>query len=173
MRNERNPPSNNDVLDIRIRFFRRESPMLFRAFEEFSGRPGDRSRNGFIRQLLEMGLVVQEERMRRQDGLSTRIAGGFVPDLMGSTAAGPSSNPAPQQPVATPATPRITEAAPVAQAPVAEVRAAERAPGADPARTAQAGTAPASSMTVRDDDRPPPRPAGAKNLRMLDGETFE
>ena len=31
-----------------------------------------------------MSLVVQEERLRRLDGLSTRIAGGLVPEAMGS-----------------------------------------------------------------------------------------
>ena len=39
MKNAGNQPSNDDVLDIRIRFFRRESPKLFRAFEQFADVP--------------------------------------------------------------------------------------------------------------------------------------
>jgi len=47
--------------------------MLFRAFAGLEAARGMRKRNMFARQLMEMGLMVMEERMRRQDGVSTRV----------------------------------------------------------------------------------------------------
>lgn len=174
--------TNDDVLDIRIRFLRRESPLLFRAIEQFSGRPGDRARNGFIRQIMEMGLVVLEERLRRVDGLSTRISGGLVDEVIGAV-----SN------VQRPAAPGLVEAqAPqghtntadggsvTATAPI-EPQAAVPSPtktssgqiAADDGSVTRASSATEPSSQVLDEDRPPPRAAGFSGRRMLAGETYE
>ncbi|WP_436298063.1 hypothetical protein [Variovorax sp. LjRoot175] len=181
--------TNDDVLDIRIRFLRRESPMLFRAIEQFSGRPGDRARNGFIRQLMEMGLVVQEERMRRMDGLSTRISGGLVDEVMGAVSivqrpAAPSQVEAqpPHGHVNTEGQASVTASAPGAPRPaVPETPSSMAAPGSgQPAEmtgflrsVTPTPKNPESSSPTRDDDRPPPRVPGFTGRRMLAGESLE
>jgi hypothetical protein len=177
---------NNDVLDIRIRFLRRESPMLFRAIEKFSGRPGDRARNSFIRNLMEMGLVVQEERMRRMDGISTRALSGLVDGVVGAVSnvrrdaaaehAAPSGTeiqaPATEESSVT-ATPRIATTNPAPAPAAAQSGPSDHGAEVEGSVT-QSRPTHASGAHGRDDDRPPPRVAGAYTpRRMLAGETLE
>lgn len=167
----------DDTLDFRIRFHRDESPMLFRAFAGLEAAPGMRKRNMFARQLMEMGLIVMEERMRRQDGLSTRVSNGLTDELSASAgtmaratglpAASPSALP---ESAAEPGTDRAVSAAPTP----APAEAAPPAPAPVPAPQIAAVTAPvAANIAPADDDRPPPRLGGARAVRMLDGESFE
>ncbi|MDN8618316.1 hypothetical protein [Variovorax ginsengisoli] len=170
---------NDDTLDFRIRFHRDESPMLFRAFAGLEAAPGMRKRNMFARQLMEMGLIVMEERMRRQDGLSTRVSSGLADELSASavTMARPTGLPA-AAPPALPESPpesgtdRAVSAAP-ASAP-AEAAPPAPAPAPVPAPQIAAVTAPvAANIAPADDDRPPPRLGGARAVRMLDGESLD
>jgi hypothetical protein len=77
--------------------------------------PGIRTRNQFVRQLIEMGLLMMEDRMRRQDGLSARVSGGVADQVSASAMAmtRPSALTA-----ATPALPK----APVDQKPIVPSR---------------------------------------------------
>ncbi len=74
----------DDILDFRVRVHRDESPMLFRAIAALESAPGMRKRNLFVRQLMEMGLMVMEERMRNQNGLATRISRGLADEVSAS-----------------------------------------------------------------------------------------
>jgi hypothetical protein len=176
---------NNDVLDIRIRFLRRESPMLFRAIEKFSGRPGDRARNSFIRNLMEMGLVVQEERMRRMDGLSTRVLGGLVDGVVGAVsnvqrpaAGGHAEASGPQKQSKDAEAGSVTATVPTT-APAAPLNSTPEQPGQAEQMPATEGSVTptsthASNAISQDGDRPPPRAAGTFTpRRMLAGETYE
>lgn len=169
---------NDNIMDIRIRFHRDESPMLFRALSSMDSAPGIRTRNQFVRQLIEMGLLMMEDRMRRQDGLSARVSGGVADEVTASAMAmtRPSGLPA-----ATPALPKApvepgTDLA-VSTAPAPAPAPAEAAPSAlAPAPVPQiaAIAAPVAGNAARgDDDRPPPRLGGVRAVRMLDGESFE
>lgn len=168
----------DDTLDFRIRIHRDESPMLYRAFAGLEAAPGMRKRNMFARQLMEMGLMVMEERMRRQDGLSTRVSGGLADELSASAvtmardrlpAAAPPARP---ESPAEPGTDRAVAAAP-APAP-AEAAPPAPAPAPVPVPQIAAVAAPvAGNIAPADDDRPPPRLGGARAVRMLDGESFE
>ncbi|OUM00762.1 hypothetical protein [Variovorax sp. JS1663] len=182
----------DDVLDFRVRFHRDESPMLFRAIAGLEAAPGMRKRNLFVRQLMEMGLMVMEERMRRQDGLSTRVSSGLADEVSASagTMARASGRPAAiqsasQTPVS-PGTDRAASADPgpdaFAKTPVATSPATTPSEAGPPALTP--APAPAARIVAiaapvdgnvppGDDDRPPPRLGGARAVRMLDGESFE
>lgn len=183
---------NDNIMDIRIRFHRDESPMLFRALSGMESAPGVRTRNQFVRQLIEMGLLMMEDRMRRQDGLSNRLSRGLADEVTESAVAmtRPSTLPAatPALPES-PAEPGPERAAPAAPAPVAlaqtsvattpalaPAEAAPPAPAPAPAPAPQIATvaAPvAGNIAPGDDDRPPPRLGGVRAVRMLDGESFE
>jgi hypothetical protein len=182
----------DDVLDFRIRFHRAENPMLFRAISGFAAAPGVRTRNLFVRQLMEMGLMVMEERMRRQDGLSTRVSGGLVDEVAGAvtamnrTAAAIESAPhalrsTPITATESSVTPEQTSASlsPTRVDPAPAPSSAEPAASQVPAPVARSErSAPASgerpaATSVRDDDRPPPRVPGFAGRRMLAGESYE
>ncbi|MBS0454073.1 MAG: hypothetical protein JSS14_22450 [Proteobacteria bacterium] len=166
--------SSDDVIDIRIRFTRGANPILFKAIEGFENRAGVRTRNDFLKQLAEMGLVVHEERMRRdhQVGLSTRISGGLVDSVASSIATTPTSAPAATapQPLARAAADQTVEHSVIAPlAPRAEQAAA---PAVEPSDTPSAELVP-SHFGAADDDRPPPRIAGQRARRLLAGDTGE
>lgn len=168
--------ANDNIMDIRIRFHRDESPMLFRALSSMDSAPGVRTRNQFVRQLIEMGLLMMEDRMRRQDGLSARVSGGVADEVTASAMAMawssglPAATPAlPKAPVE-PGTDRAVSAAP------APAEAAPPALAPAPTPAAQIAASPASvagEVAAGDDDRPPPRLGGVRAVRMLDGESFE
>ena len=170
----------DDALDFRIRFHRDESPMLFRAFASLEAAPGMRKRNLFARQLMEMGLMVMEERMRRQDGLSTRVSQGLADEVAASAVAMtrpagvPVAIPAPTESPAEPGTDRAVSAAPapVEAAPPALAPAPAPAPGPAP-QIAGVAAPVTGNIAPGDDDRPPPRLGGVRAVRMLDGESFE
>ena len=141
-------------------------------------RPGDRARNGFIRQLMEMGLVVQKERLRRMDGLSTRISGGFVDEVLGSasaiqrapTTASESLGTGAPAPVgdgrfSASSAPALSSAEPVLRP--------DPFPAAQPEQATPVSAQSAAAAPARDDDRPPPRVPGFSGRRMLAGESFE
>jgi len=185
----------DDVLDFRVRFHRDESPMLFRAIAGLDAAPGLRKRNLFVRQLMEMGLIVMEERMRRQDGLSTRVSGGLADELTGAAAAmtrtfassaaapatprshgAPATGPAHSADPAAVDSVQMTAASSQASAPVGASRpdpAPAPAPAPAPQEIVRTAVAATENTPSSDDDRPPPRVGGFKGRRMLDGENFE
>ena len=168
--------ANDNIMDIRIRFHRDESPMLFRALSSMESAPGIRTRNQFVRQLIEMGLLMMEDRMRRQDGLSAQVSRGVADDVTASAMAvtRPSGLPAatPALPKA-PGEPRTDRDVSAAPAPV-EAAPPALAPAPIPVPQIAAIPAPfAGDVAAGDDDRPPPRLAGVRAVRMLDGESFE
>lgn len=184
--------NSDDVLDFRVRFNRDESPMLFRAIAGLEAAPGMRKRNLFVRQLMEMGLMVMEERMRRQEGLSSRLSSGLADDVtasalsMARTTARPAAAPAALEPQPTAVTNRPVSADPAAAnlgpagaAAISTSIAAEPvvpAPVSAPTQALQiaAAAAPAPAQTPpSDDDRPPPLTGIVGAVRMLDGESFE
>lgn len=182
----------DDALDFRVRFHRDESPMLFRAIAGLEAAPGMRKRNLFVRQLMEMGLMVMEERMRRQDGLSTRVSSGLA-DEVGASAAlmarAFGQREATQAAAETPVLPgtertasgdpgRVTSAqmSVATSPPSVPIDAAPPALAPDPApapQIAAIAAPPSRDVAPGDDDRPPPRIGGARAVRMLDGESFE
>ena len=48
--------SSDDTIDVRLRINRAENPFLFKAVSELEAGPGVGLRNGFIKQLAEVGL---------------------------------------------------------------------------------------------------------------------
>lgn len=167
---------NDNIMDIRIRFHRDESPMLFRALSGMDSAPGVRTRNQFVRQLIEMGLPMMEDRMRRQDGLSARVSGGLAGEVAASAMAMtrpfglPAATPATPELPAEPGTDRAGAAAPAS----VEAPPAEPAPAPAPAAQIAAVAAPvAGNIPPADGERPPPRLGGVRAVRMLDGESFE
>lgn len=166
---------NDNIMDIRIRFHRDESPMLFRALSSMDSAPGVRTRNQFVRQLIEMGLLMMEDRMRRQDGLSARVSGGLADEVAAMAMTRNSVLPAAAPPALpeSPAEPGTGRAVSPAPAP-AEAAPAAPAPAPVPTPQIAAVAAPVSGNTAPgDDDRPPPRLGGVRAVRMLDGESFE
>lgn len=102
--------SSDDTIDVRVRITRAENPFLFNAVSELEAGPGVGLRNGFIKPLVEVGLMVDEERMRREPGVSTRTAGGLTAalgDHLNGVDAKPAASPAPlaepEQPLEAPA----------------------------------------------------------------------
>jgi hypothetical protein len=183
---------NDNIMDIRVRFHRDESPMLFRALSAMESAPGVRTRNQFVRQLIEMGLLMMEERMRRQDGLSTRVPSGLVDELtapamaMTRTFGLPAATQAGPEAQAAPGTDRTASADPApvtsVRTPVAASPASTAAESARPEPTQAPAPAPqfaavaapvAAHVPPGDDDRPPPRVGAVRAVRMLDGESFE
>lgn len=178
---------NEDVLEIRIRFHRAENPMLFRAISDFDAAPGLRTRNLFVRQLMEMGLIVMEERIRRQDdGLSTRVSGGVVDQVTGSASTIQRSSASVQSEVPRPHPPSAPGDALVTAPAAAQTHTAVSAEAlaqdssSQPTLAAhQAESAarrpvtPVPPPAAGDDDRPPPRVPGFNGRRMLAGESFE
>lgn len=169
--------STDDFIDIRIRFSRGANPLLFKALVGLEARPGGRTRNDFLKQLAEMGLMVYEGRTRRdhQVGLSTRISGGLVDSVASSITITPTSAPAAPapQPVARAAADQPAEHSVIAAlAPRVEPTAA---PAVDLAASPKAQPAPAAAPVMQapaaDDDRPPPRIAGQGARRLLAGDT--
>ena len=166
--------SSDDVIDIRIRFTRGANPLLFKAIEGFENRAGVRTRNDFLKQLAEMGLMVHEERMRRdhQVGLSTRISGGLVDSVASSIATTPTSAPAAPAPQSVPraAADQSAEHSVIA-APAARVEQ-DAAPAVSLSAAPIAQPVP-SHLRAADDDRPPPGIAGQRAGRLLAGDTGE
>ena len=167
---------NDNIMDIRIRFHRDESPMLFRALSSMESAPGIRTRNQFVRQLIEMGLLMMEDRIRRQDGLTGRVSGGIADEVTTSAMAVtrpsglPAATPALPKSAVEPRTDRAVSAAP------APVEAAPPALAPAPLPAPQIAAIPASAaggVAAGDDDRHPPRLGGVRAVRMLDGESFE
>lgn len=127
------------------------------------------------------------------DGLSTRISGGLVDEVIGTV-----SN---VQRAPTPATPAADSQAPLApitatessvtseQAPASLSPARvdpmsatsfavpavkqEPAPVARPEQSTPSNAEPPAATAARDDDRPPPRVPGFAGRRMLAGESYE
>ncbi|WP_298705850.1 hypothetical protein [Variovorax gossypii] len=155
----------HDFLDIKIRLVRGESPILFKALEGIESRPGSRTRTLYFRQLAEMGLMVQEERMRRDPGVSTRTASALVRDLTTSASAVQAA------PAPTPSAPAL-----VAQAPASAAPAPTPSPSmpAAPPATVQSPAVPAPvAHGAQDSDRPAPRTAGQGGARrLLEGEDY-
>ncbi|PNG48902.1 MULTISPECIES: hypothetical protein [unclassified Variovorax] len=187
---------NDNIMDIRVRFHRDESPMLFRALSGMESAPGVRTRNQFVRQLIEMGLLMMEERMRRQDGVPIRVSSGLTDEVTASAVAMARTSGLPAAIQATPETRAaagIDQVAPIVPAQATslptsvvtspswtETESARPRPHqatAPPSQIAQqispaAVRAPAA-LPVGDDDRPPPRVGAVRPVRMLDGESFE
>lgn len=156
----------NDFLDVKIRLVRGESPILFKALESIESRPGSRTRTLYFRSLAEMGLMMQEERMRgREPGLSSRAAATLTRDVTSSVASAPA--------VQTAAAPALaaTVTAAVVEPPTAPPPVSPPVPALPPAHTPAASTP--VSPQARDDDRPPPRIANqGGSRRLLEGEDF-
>ncbi len=157
--------SSDDIIDVRLRITRAENPFLFKALAELGSGPGVGLRSGFIKQLAEVGLMVHDERMRREPGVSSRTAGGLVAalsdHLSGAGPEGATSNSAPPGPA-------------VSVMPTAQSAPAGLASGAGPAEPApallnQSVGASVDAPLPRDDMRSPSRVAGAGPRRLLGG----
>lgn len=57
--------SSDGSIDVWLRITRAENPFLFKAVAELEVRPGIGLRNGFIKQLAEVGLMVHEKHALR------------------------------------------------------------------------------------------------------------
>lgn len=155
----------HDFLDVKIRLVRSEGPILFKALEGIESRPGSRTRTLYFRQLAEMGLMMQEERMRvREPGLSSRPASALARDVAASATRD--------------AVPLAAVGAPAPSAPAPAPTPAPVSAGPTPELTAVTPTMQASSaraplvLSPQDTDRPAPRVVGQGSRRMLEGNDF-
>lgn len=164
--------STEDIIDLRLRVTRAENPFLFKALAALDARPGIGLRNGLVKQLAEVGLIVHEERLRRESGLSTRAAGRLA-DALGDHLSGgePGRATASNLPTAAPA-------ASPAEAPVAtsnaERGAVDQAPHMPQPRTDAPAVAPAEAVRAdtassHPDSRSPSRVSGSGPRRVLGG----
>lgn len=161
----------NDFLDVKIRLVRGESPILYRALEAIESRPGSRTRTLYFRQLAEMGLMMQEERMRvREPGLSSRPASALARDLTASATPAAGASAAQAAPTPAPSPPVPAAQAPARAAPRPALPLAAPALQAAPPPAAPEPLAPAAG----DGDRPAPRVVGqGGSRRLLGGDDYE
>lgn len=159
--------SSDDTIDVRLRITRAENPFLFKAVSELEAGPGVGLRNGFIKQLAEVGLMVHEERMRREPGVSTRTAGGLtaaLSDHLSGAGAGVSVVMSAPAPIG-----RVIAAAPPAQNAAAEPAAVEPAGEPAPVRSSQPATGDAAPPLPIEESRSPSRVTGSGTRRVLGG----
>ena len=169
--------SSDDTIEVQLWIARAVNPFRFKAVAELEAGLGVGLRNGFIKQLAEVGLIVHEERMRREPGVSTRTAGGLTAAL-GEHLSGSDSA------ITAGSTPAIRPGPVISPARLAEPLARSEHTGRKPAEEAVSGSsarpvnvAPVTAnveMTVPNDDaRSPSRVSGSGPRRMLGGYASE
>lgn len=159
--------SSDDTIEVRLWIARAVNPFLFKAVVELEAGPGVGFRNGFIKQLAEVGLMVHEERMRREPGVSTRTAGGLTAALgdhlsgAGAGASAVASAPAP--------TGLVVVGGPPAQNAAAEPATVVPPVEPPPVRSSAPVTVAPDSPLPNDETHSPSRVTGSGPRRMLGG----